>query len=67
MPIELALRLTREALGHTVPYHLVGKADVTATRSLKIEKDDYSIDEKGEIARSMIEQSIMAMGVPVLK
>jgi hypothetical protein len=67
VPVDFAVRLTHEALGGTVPYHVVGKADVTATRSLKIEKDDYSVDEKGEIARQMIEQSIMSMGIPVLR
>jgi hypothetical protein len=67
VPIELALRITREALGGSVPYHVVGKADVTATRSLKIESDDYSVDERGEIARQVIEQSIASMGIPLLR
>jgi hypothetical protein len=66
VPIDLALRITREAITGTVPYRVVGKADVTATRSFKIESDDYSVDEKGEIARSVIEQSIMSIGIPIL-
>jgi hypothetical protein len=65
VPIDLALRITREAMTGTVPYHVVGKADVTATRSLKIEADDYSVDERGEIARQVIEASIAALGLPV--
>jgi hypothetical protein len=65
VPIDLALRITREAMTGTVPYHVVGKADVTATRSLKIEADDYSVDERGEIARQQIEASIAALGLPV--
>lgn len=65
VPIDLALRITREAMTGTVPYHVVGKADVTATRSLKIEADDYSVDERGEIARQQIEASIAALGVPL--
>ena len=50
-----------------VPYHVVGKADVTATRSLKVESDDYSVDERGEIARQVIEQSIAALGIPFIR
>jgi hypothetical protein len=67
VPIDLAMRLTREAYGGTVPYHVVGKADVTATRSLKIESDDYSVDERGQIARQVIDQSIAALGIPLLR
>ena len=37
VPVDLALRITREAMTGVVPYRVVGKADVTATRSLKIE------------------------------
>ncbi len=64
VPVDLALRITREALTGTVPYRVVGKADVTATRSLKVEKDDYSVDERGEISRQVLEQSITAIGMP---
>lgn len=67
VPVDLALRITREATFGTVPYRMVGKADVTATRSLKIESDDYSVDEKGEIQRQVIEQSIAALGIPFLR
>jgi hypothetical protein len=67
VPVDLALRTTREALGGTVPYRVVGKADVTATRSLKIESDDYSVDERGEIQRQVIEQSIAALGIPLFR
>ncbi len=67
VPIDLALRITREAITGSVPYHFVGKADVTATRSLKIESDDYSVDERGQIQRHVIEQSIAAVGIPLLR
>jgi hypothetical protein len=67
VPVDLALRITREAYAGTVPYHVVGKADVTATRSLKIESDDYSVDEKGALQRQVIEQSIAAVGIPLLR
>jgi hypothetical protein len=67
VPVDLALRITREAMTGTVPYHVVGKADVTATRSLKIESDDYSVDERGQISRQVIEASIAALGVPFMR
>ena len=66
VPVDIALRITHGAIAGTVPYHVTGKADVTATRSLKLEKDDYSVDEKGEIARSVIDNSLAAMGIPLL-
>ncbi|HVH44925.1 MAG TPA: LEA type 2 family protein [Labilithrix sp.] len=67
VPVDLALRITREALTGVVPYRVIGKADVTATRSLKIESDDYSVDERGQIARQQIEASIAALGVPLMR
>ncbi|MBX3201063.1 MAG: LEA type 2 family protein [Labilithrix sp.] len=67
VPVDLALRIAREAMTGTVPYRVVGKADVTATRSLKIESDDYSVDERGQIARQQIEASIAALGMPFLR
>ena len=67
VPVDIALRILREAMTGTVPYRVVGKADVTATRSLKIESDDYSVDERGEIARQQIEASIAALGIPILR
>ena len=67
VPVDLALRISREAYTGSVPYHVVGKADVTATRSLKIESDDYSVDEKGALQRHVIEQSIAAVGIPLLR
>lgn len=67
VPVDLALRISREAAVGTVPFRVVGKADVTATRSLKIESDDYSVDEKGEITRQQIESSIAALGIPFMR
>jgi hypothetical protein len=64
VPVDLALRVTQEAMNGTVPYRVVGTADVTATRTLKVEKDDYTIDERGEISRQVIQASIGAIGLP---
>ncbi len=56
LPIELALQLLRDAaFSPVVPYRFVGRADVTATSSFKLEKDDYAIDEQGVITRQQME------------
>ncbi len=67
IPIGLAIQLTQQAVTGTVPYHVIGKADVTATRTLKMEKDDYSVDETGTIQRQVIEQSIAQFGIPFVQ
>jgi hypothetical protein len=67
VPVDLALRITREAMTGVVPFHVVGKADVTATRTFKIESDDYSVDERGSLTRQQIEASLAAIGVPFFR
>lgn len=62
IPVQLALQLMREAYTQpSIPFRLMGKADVTATRSLKIEKDDYSLDEKGIITREQMDGAIRSV------
>ena len=59
VPVEIGVQLMREALfAAQIPFRFVGKADVTATRSLKIESDDYSVDERGWISRQQIEAAL---------
>ena len=61
VPVDLALTLVREAyMSPTIPFRIYGRADVTATRSFKIEKDDYKVDERGALSRQQIEASIPA-------
>jgi hypothetical protein len=67
MPVDLAMTLMREAMTGVVKYHVKGKADVTATRTLKIEKDDYEVDEDGTFARQQIEASVAALGIPFMR
>ncbi|MBI5536065.1 MAG: LEA type 2 family protein [Deltaproteobacteria bacterium] len=56
VPAQIALAVLRDTLTMpTIPYHFKGRADVTATRSLKIESDDYSVDEDGSISRAQID------------
>jgi hypothetical protein len=67
MPIDLAMTLMREAMTGVVKYHVKGKADVTATRTLQIEKDNYEVDEDGTFARQQIEASVAALGIPFMR
>lgn len=59
IPVDMAMAVLREAYAApSVAYRFMGRADVTATRTFKIEKDDYSVDERGWIARHQIEQAL---------
>ncbi len=54
IPWTLLPVLIAETLGSPeVKYHVTGTADVTAVRALKIEKNDYPIDEDGTLPRSV--------------
>ncbi len=44
--------------GVAIPYRFAGRADVTATRTFQIEKDDYSIDVNGSIPRWQMEAAM---------
>jgi hypothetical protein len=56
VPIDLALQLLRESyMTPTVPFRVTGKADVTATRTFQIEKDNYEVDETGTFTRQQLE------------
>jgi hypothetical protein len=56
VPAATALAVMRDTFTSAmIPYHFKGKADVTATRTLKIESDDYSVDEDGSISRAQID------------
>lgn len=39
---------------YAIPYHVKGVADVTATRALGIERDNYPVDEGGAIPRQLV-------------
>ncbi|MBX3189820.1 MAG: LEA type 2 family protein [Labilithrix sp.] len=56
VPVDLALQLLRETYTQpTVPFRVIGKADVTASRTFRFEADDYSVDETGSVSRQQIE------------
>ncbi len=59
IPIQLALGLLQEwYFSPAIPYRFAGRADVTATRTFQIEKDDYSIDVNGSIPRWQMEAAM---------
>lgn len=63
VPVEVPVTTSLAVLAETVQspmvsYRFAGRADVTATRTLKLEKDDYSINEEGMIARDQIQAGL---------
>lgn len=59
VPLDLALTLLRESYtSPSVSFRVIGSADVTATRTFKIEKDNYSVDERGTFSRQQLEMAI---------
>jgi hypothetical protein len=59
VPVDLAWRLLQESFSApTIPYRFSGRADVTATSTFRLEKDDYSVDEQGQVSRGDIEGAI---------
>jgi hypothetical protein len=61
IPAQIGLALVQQSFSSpTIPYQFVGRADVTATRTLQIEKDDYSVNESGFMSRQQLEVSLRA-------
>jgi len=59
IPIDLGFALLRESFAApTVPYRVVGSADVTASRTFKVEKDNYAFDEEGSFTRQQLEVAL---------
>jgi hypothetical protein len=59
VPVDLAVQLVREAFTSPfVAYRFAGRADVTATSTFQIEKDDYATDEQGQLSTQQIQAAI---------
>jgi hypothetical protein len=59
IPVQTGLAVLSQAYGApAIPYRFTGRADVTATRSLQLEKDDYAVDEQGQIPRQQLEAAL---------
>jgi hypothetical protein len=53
VPIQLAVALAQLGLtAPTIPYRFTGVADVTATHTFQLERDNYAVDETGTITRA---------------
>jgi len=53
LPMQLALALAQQGLtAPTIDYRFTGVADVTATHTFQLEKDNYAVDETGTITRA---------------
>jgi hypothetical protein len=65
LPLDLVLALLRETIAApSFDFRLTGRADVTATRAFRFEKDDYSVDERGSISRAQVAAIIPASLAP---
>jgi hypothetical protein len=52
VPLQVAVALVQQSFASpTIPYRFMGTADVTGTRTFQIERDNYSVDERGVITR----------------
>jgi hypothetical protein len=61
VPLDLVMTLLREAYASPeISYHVIGSANVTGTRTLQIEKDDYSVDERGSVTREQVQAIVPA-------
>jgi hypothetical protein len=55
VPLPIAFSLVQESFAvPVIAYRFQGKADVTATRSFQLEKDDYGVDEQGTVTRAQM-------------
>ena len=53
IPVQLVLALAQQGLAApTVEYRFTGTADVTASHTFQLEKDNYAVDETGTITRA---------------
>ncbi len=55
IPWQVLPSLIAETVGHyAIPYYIRGTADVTATRTFGIEKDNWVVDEGGSVPRQVV-------------
>jgi hypothetical protein len=55
VPLQIAVAVLGEsAMSTEISYRVKGRADVTASRTFQLERDDYAVDEQGTISRQQI-------------
>jgi hypothetical protein len=67
IPWQLVPALISETVGsYAIPYQVHGVADVTGSRALSIERNNYPVDEAGSIPRQMLVDSARgALPIPL--
>lgn len=59
IPVQLAMELLRDGMtSPMITYRFTGRADVTATSTFQLEKDDYSVNEWGILSRQQLAASL---------
>ena len=59
IPVQLAIELLRDGMmSPTITYRFTGRADVTATSTFQLEKDDYSVNEWGIVTRQQLASAL---------
>jgi len=53
--------IAESANGYSIPYHVTGAADVTATSTFGIQRNNYPIEEDGFVPRQMVVDSARSM------
>jgi len=65
VPLNLAIQLVQEAFASpTIAYRVIGRANVTGSRTFQVEKDDYAVDERGTMTREQMAAIIPNSIVP---
>jgi hypothetical protein len=65
VPVDVALSLLQTTMGSpSIAYSFNGRADVTASRTFQIEKDDYAVSESGMFGRDQLELAVAGMNIP---
>jgi hypothetical protein len=66
VPWEMVMPMLQASLASpTIPYRAVGVADVSATRTLEIDVDDYAIDRDGTVSRDELLAAALRGGLNV--
>jgi hypothetical protein len=67
IPWTLVPSLASETMGaYAIPYQVKGTADVTATRTFGVERDNYPIDQVGSVPRqTVLNAARMIMPIPL--
>jgi hypothetical protein len=67
IPFDMLPGIVGQTLGaSTIAYHFKGTADVTAVRMLGVQRNDYPVDDGGEVSRMALAQAAASV-IPGLR